>query len=329
MQLVLLPGRGAVDEIEYLGVGQLFQRIARHGRGGRVGGNDGESFVGDENPGRGVVEDYLRQLFLFRTGDAVGDVGVDGDQPTIGHRAATDIEGLAIGAGAFEMVRCMLLGALEHVVHDGLRIAGAIFATFGIEAIEIAQGRGRAGEEFVWDVEQLTKAGVGNLQAEILVEHRNAAGDRFDHGFQQFVLRLQRRRGGLLFADVGVGGDEARQLSIEDEWLTVHQVRATAGAGAFETVWQELACQRTDFADVVFGVAGAIFAALCRNADQIRKTDALNHDFWWQVEHLDEPAVPDPQAKILVEHADALGHAGDDRLQVSQMQGKRIGAVQR
>ena len=81
------------------------------------------------------------------------------------------------------------------------------------------------------------------------------------------------------------------------------------GTCALEAVGFEFHGQRRDSGDMLLNIAGTVFAALGRNADQIGEVNSLTDDLIWQAQYLDESLIPDPQAQSFVEDADALGHA--------------------
>ena len=82
------------------------------------------------------------------------------------------------------------------------------------------------------------------------------------------MLLLQLFLGPLAFGDVGVSGDETGQLLIHEQRFALYQMREAAWASAFETVRLELECKISDAFDVFFRIAGAVFTAHRRDANQ-------------------------------------------------------------
>ena len=53
---------------------------------------------------RCMVKDDLRKLLAFCADTTLGDIRINGDKTTVVERCTADVEGLAVGSGALEMV---------------------------------------------------------------------------------------------------------------------------------------------------------------------------------------------------------------------------------
>ena len=116
-------------------------------------------FVGENDAGRCVAVNFLRQLFALRTGAAFGNVGIDRDKPAVGQRGAADFKRLSVRASPFKMVGFKLSGPLKQGLCDWLRVARAIFAALCIESEYCFQVDARR-DEFGGQVEQAQKLGI-------------------------------------------------------------------------------------------------------------------------------------------------------------------------
>ena len=120
---------------------------------------------------------------------ACADVGVGGDEAATRHRAAADLQRCAVGAHTLELVRLdRRTGAGDDGLHGDLRVAGAVFATLGIEADHVLEAGDRALEQRVGKVEQAPKLGVRGHQLQVAVENAQTAGQVLDHAGENFTV---------------------------------------------------------------------------------------------------------------------------------------------
>ena len=140
---------------------------------------------------------------------------------------------------------------------------------------------------------------------------------------QRLVGARQRLGGGDALGDVGIGGDDAA-------------LRHRAGAdledapAAVELLLERLVRQRQlhqPVGDQLVDVAGAEVAALGAGAQDPFERHADPAELGRQVQQLAELAVPADQLHVLVEHAQAVAHLVERRLQQVAVVLQRLGRI--
>ena len=126
-----------------------------------------------------------------------GDVGPQRDESEVGDRHAAHRQDAAVGAGALDVVRLEAARGGDALAHQGLDIARAVFAAFGVEAREILE-RGADAHHGLGEIEQAQHRLVPGHQLGRGVEHRDRLVEQIQPGEQQVVApALLRRQGGI------------------------------------------------------------------------------------------------------------------------------------
>ena len=157
---------------------------------------------------------------------------------------------------------------------------------------------------------RLRQLGDGLLQLRLGGRQLGAA--RIHAAGELVVGAPQRQLGGLLFGDVGVGGNEARQVVLEAHRHALDEVGAAVGPRALETMRLEPARQLQALRDLLLRVARTVVAALGHQRQQVLEAGTAEQRLRRKLQHRGKGLVPQLQAQVLVEQRDALRQVVDD-----------------
>jgi hypothetical protein len=276
--------------------------------------------IADHDRRRAVLEHLLREQQFFLRLAPFADVGINGDKTAAGQRYAAHFEGGAVGEQAFVEVRARRAGTGQAFGDQHFRrFVGAVVATRCVETDHRIERGQAVGKEAVRVVEQAAELGVAGNHLQLLVVQHDAAGETVEQVLQDVVLALQIFFGQFAVGDVGVGGDEAEYAAVVEQRLALYQMGAPATI-EFEAVGVEFERPFLARAHHLVDVARPVFATLGEEVGELLEGRILIDVFTREVENVEEAVVPYLQTQLVVDHADALRHVLQHRLQLLRLQ---------